>query len=96
MKIDGNGLPESKEISPITHMVIKTEGQDRASEVGRTKPADRVEISLKGKEIAELTSAINQLPDVRMDKVKEIKESIESGTYKIDPSRIAEKLLREL
>ena len=96
MKIDGNGLPDSKEIGPITQKVIKTEGQDRALEVGRSKSADRVEISLKGKEIAELRSAINQIPEVRMDKVKEIKEAIESGNYRIDPSRIAEKLLKEL
>jgi negative regulator of flagellin synthesis FlgM len=96
MKIDGNGLPESKDIGPITHKVIKTEGQDRASGVERTKPADRVEISIKGKEIAEFMAAINQIPEVRIDRVNEIKEAIESGNYRIDPSGIAEKMLKEL
>ena len=96
MKIYGNSFPESKEISHITQKVINTEGQDRPPEAGRIKPSDKVEISLKGKEVAELKSALNQFPEVRIDRVKEIKEAIEAGTYRIDPFKIAEKMCKEL
>jgi flagellar biosynthesis anti-sigma factor FlgM len=96
MKIYGNRFPENKEISHITQKVINTAGQDGSPEAGRMKPSDKVEISLKGKEVAELKSALNQIPEVRIDRVKEIKEAIEAGTYRIDPLKIAEKMCKEL
>ncbi len=96
MKIYGNKFPESKEISHITQKVINTEGQEGPTETGRIKASDKVEISLRGREVAELKSALNQIPEVRIDRVKEIKEAIEAGTYRIDPLKIAEKMCKEL
>jgi flagellar biosynthesis anti-sigma factor FlgM len=35
------------------------------------------------------------IPDVRSDKVAEIRRRIEDGTYEIQPDKIAEKMIRE-
>jgi negative regulator of flagellin synthesis FlgM len=99
MKIQGNKSPEGQEISINPQKVVsKPEVKDKMSApVGKTKPFnDRVEISGTGKEVAEIIAAVNQLPDVRNDKVKAIKEAIDSGKYQMDSIKIAEKILGEL
>jgi negative regulator of flagellin synthesis FlgM len=99
MKIQGNKPPEGQEISLNTQKIAKTDGKDKAAAPVSENPrpsGDRVDISGKGKEIAELMAVIQQMPDVRNDKVKAVKEAIESGNYHIDTKKIAQKLLEEL
>ena len=46
--------------------------------------------------VAELKAEIEKLPDVRLDKIQEMKESIDSGNYEIDSSKIAGRILEEI
>jgi negative regulator of flagellin synthesis FlgM len=95
MKIHGNKPPENTEINLSARKISKPE-KDTAASAGTSKSLnDRVEISGAGKEAADLMSAINRLPDIRNDKVKAIKEAIESGKYHIDSIKIAGKMLEE-
>lgn len=45
---------------------------------------------------AEIKAEIEKLPDVRLDRIQEIKEVIDSGNYKIDSSKIAGRILEEI
>ena len=72
------------------------EAKDKASQARKADPADTVNISDRSREIADVMAAINQLPDVREARVREIKQSIEAGTYTVDPRKVAEKMLKEL
>ncbi len=47
------------------------------------------------KHAAELLSRIRLMPEVREERVREIRFLIETGLYKIDPVRIAESMLLE-
>lgn len=99
MKIQGNKPPEGQEINLGTQKISKPDsGKDKGfASAGSTSPFnDRVDISGTGKEVAEIISAVNQLPDIRNDKVKAIKEAIESGKYGPDSIKIAEKILGEI
>ena len=96
MKIYGNKPPEGGNGNFDVKNVSKAAQKDQAPGVEKTRPADKVEISGEGKKAAELMAVINQMPDVRNDKVNAIKASIESGTYTVDPSKIAQKLLKEI
>ncbi len=94
MKIYGNKPPTPNELGSVT--VQKSSGVKNkvsSANVEETVAKDRVEISGKMKELMAL---INQIPDVRKEKLEEIKKSIESGNYRIDSSKIAEKILREI
>jgi len=64
--------------------------------VPATNTPDRVDISGRSKEIADIQSAVNQLPEVRNDKVQEIRKSVEAGTYTVDPSKVAESILKSI
>jgi anti-sigma28 factor (negative regulator of flagellin synthesis) len=59
----------------------KTKSVSKGSELKKT---DSLEISTEGKQaakIAEYTQIVKDIPDIRIDKVKTIKEQIERGTY---------------
>lgn len=54
---------------------------------------DCVEISQIGKEYQIAKQAVAATPDVRLDKVNDIKERIASGTYNVSAKDLAEKLI---
>ncbi len=58
-----------------------------------TKKNDSIQISSEGKKAAEIakdTQLVNQVSDVRTDKVNEIKEKIANGSYDFNDSKILE------
>ncbi len=66
---------------------------DRAKE-SATK-TDTVVISDAAKRIQETRAKLDEVPDVREEKVAELRNQIQSGTYQVDAQKTAEKLLKE-
>ncbi|HVJ66042.1 MAG TPA: flagellar biosynthesis anti-sigma factor FlgM [Bdellovibrionota bacterium] len=54
---------------------------------------DRVEISSDATVMAQGLDQIKNTPDVRADRVAELKKAIQSGTYKVDARKIADKMV---
>ncbi|MBN2221437.1 MAG: flagellar biosynthesis anti-sigma factor FlgM [Vallitaleaceae bacterium] len=54
---------------------------------------DEVTFSSFAMELAGAKKEVDKVPDVRMDKVNDIKAQIEAGKYNIAASQIADKLL---
>jgi negative regulator of flagellin synthesis FlgM len=99
MKVYNNKLPEGRDGGISVPKTGKSEAagtKDTTSSPGKIGSVDKVEISGKGKEIAELMASINQLPEVRTDKVDAVRKAIEAGNYSIDPMKIAQKMLHEI
>jgi negative regulator of flagellin synthesis FlgM len=80
---------ELSKTETVTKQVIKSE--KLASESN-----DAVTLSGEGQEVARLAAKAQSLPDVRSEKVTAVQNAIESGTYKIEGKKVAEKLLREV
>jgi len=57
---------------------------------------DQVQISGMGKDIQTAKAAVNQAPDIRMDVVAPIKQSIQNGTYSVDEESFANKLYERM
>jgi len=57
---------------------------------------DRVELSLKGKEIQEAKKLLESIPDVQNERITLIKKQIEEGTYRINGEKTAAKMLTEM
>ena len=55
--------------------------------------SDEVSISEKGKDVSEMTRTLKEMPDVRADKVADLKERIANGTYNISGKDIASKII---
>lgn len=96
MKIQGNKPPDGIEISHSTKKTAGIEGKEKIGTVERSKSTDKISISAKGKELAELVAAAKELPDIRVEKVEAIKKAIHAGNYNLDPLKIAEKILSEI
>lgn len=57
--------------------------------------ADKVELSSKALDLKEMQMKTMSFPDVRPEKVEQIKMQVDSGTYNISPGEIAERLIEE-
>ena len=72
----------------------KTDGSSSSS----PKPIqneDKVDLSQNVRELKEAREQLDSIPDVREEKVAEIKSQLEKGTYNIDGEKIALNMMRE-
>lgn len=93
MKVYFNKPPEIKDVSSSVQKATGSKPKGRGVGNGeKVAFGDRVEISGKAKELMVL---IEQMPEVRADKLEAIKRAIESGSYKIDSLKIANRILEE-
>jgi negative regulator of flagellin synthesis FlgM len=79
--------------------ILKTYGNGpansakKASSVDKSKGIDNLQMSEQGKLFQTALNAIKNTPDVREEKVAEIKEAIKTNTYNVSGSEIAEKII---
>ena len=56
---------------------------------------DKVVLSETAKQMNKVKEQLDAIPDIREEKVAEIKNQVDNGTYKIDGKKIAFNMLRE-
>ncbi len=56
---------------------------------------DQVQISSKGKDFQTAKAALASAPDIREELTASLKARVQGGTYKVDNSNFAEKLLEK-
>ena len=61
--------------------------------IGATSTLDKVSFSNVGKDMQVAKNALKDVPDVREDRVNELKASIANGTYQVSPESFADKLI---
>jgi len=99
MEIKFNKPPKSQGPVRSTQGVQKpgtTDQTDRSNQIKKGALPDRRNISDWNEEIADIISRVSLLPEVREARVREIKESIHSGVYAVDPRKVAESILKNL
>jgi negative regulator of flagellin synthesis FlgM len=69
-------------------------GTNRNYATGTNNPASSVEVSDRAQEVRRVTRQVNELPDVREDRVQALKAQIEAGTYKVSGEDIADLIIR--
>ncbi|MDH5298239.1 MAG: flagellar biosynthesis anti-sigma factor FlgM [Desulfobulbaceae bacterium] len=57
---------------------------------------DRVELSAGSQEVRRMQEILQETPEVRADKVAELKRQIDEGSYEVDPQKVADKMLWSL
>ena len=73
--------------------IIEPKKTRSASGSKETVKEDSIQISSEGKKAAELSKvaqAVKDVPDIRLDRVNELKEKIASGTYNFNDEKILE------
>lgn len=87
MKIWGEG-PKVSEVYGKNKGISKTE-----KTTGTTSKQDVVSISNEAKNFQTIMKAVKEAPDVREDKIKDLKDRYESGNYQVKGKDVAEKIL---
>jgi negative regulator of flagellin synthesis FlgM len=72
----------------------KVDATSEQPEKQQTK-ADTVVLSDTAKKVQEAQKQLEAIPDVREDKVAQLKEQIENKTYKIDEEETAGKMIKD-
>ena len=69
--------------------------EKQSGSAAAVKPEEKVDLSTKAKEIQQAKVEVSKLPDVREEKVQEIKTQVEKGTYNVSGEQIANKMVGE-
>lgn len=76
--------------------LYKTQKTSRSSATAATGSArDQLQISSIGKDIQTAKAALAATPDIREDLTASVKASVQNGTYSVDNSTFAAKLLEK-
>jgi len=57
---------------------------------------DTAKLSTDGSRIAGLTAAVNELPEIRQERVAALSEQVRSGTYRVSPEQTAEAIISHM
>jgi negative regulator of flagellin synthesis FlgM len=68
-------------------------GQAQKSGEGQNPDSDRLELSVRSREISHLDELIRSAPDVRELKVEQIRRDLQAGTYNVKAEKIAAKMI---
>lgn len=61
----------------------------------KTATGDRVEFSARSREMQKIYEVLQTTPEVRSDKISELRKRIEDGRYHVDSETLAEKIIKE-
>ena len=75
------------------NQLYQTNKTKQTMKTGNVSKKDSVEISQVGRDYQIAKQAVAAAPDIREDKVKEIKDKIASGTYNVSAEELAEKMI---
>lgn len=68
----------------------------KETKTGGTFPQnEKIELSSDVKDFNQIKKAVDNIPDIREDKVQQIKKQINEGTYNVSGEKIAEKMVSE-
>jgi negative regulator of flagellin synthesis FlgM len=81
-------------VQPAQTQPNSTQSAPKAEEAASqpTRQPDEIRLSIGGPQLQKLREAVNAAPDVREDRVAEIKRQLSEGTYQVDYSALAKKL----
>ncbi len=65
----------------------------KANAEGPKTDNDRIELSVRSREIQQLDELIRSTPDIREARVEEVRRAIENGTYNVRAEKIADKII---
>ena len=97
MKVD----PNLQSIANVQSDAVQNTKTSRTQDSSGDSPSnavggsDTVHFSSRLAEVQQLTSQLQQVPDIRAERVAALKEKIQQGTYSPDPADVADAILND-
>jgi len=93
-----SGYPTSEPVAPLKGSnpgsVVADKSQSDASAAAAAQTGDHVTLTSSARSLQKLSEAVAQAPVVNATKVAAIKQAVNSGTYQVDATRVADKILQ--
>lgn len=67
----------------------------KTKEAGKAGKTDQLNISSSAREFQVAMEEVKKQPEIREQKVAELRQQIEAGTYKVDAKKIADKMMQD-
>ena len=84
------------QITPnVSQVQQNAQAAETEGEKGRASGGDNVELSQSVRDLQSAQKALQDLPDIRENKVAALKQQIENGAYDIRTDKIAANMLKE-
>lgn len=93
VKIEPGALPDSVSHPAVTD--IEAKRRERAAR-RPAEPKPEIEVSDEAKRRALADEAVRNAPDVRADRVHRLKMRVQNDAFKVDSTKIAERLIDDL
>jgi negative regulator of flagellin synthesis FlgM len=94
MPIDG--INENNKFVPIVLGAAKSHHSNgNSSKAAAVRQPDNVQISDRKQELLRIRRLVDDLPDVRLERVNQLAKAIDEGTYNVKGEQIAEALIRK-
>ncbi|NPU84756.1 MAG: flagellar biosynthesis anti-sigma factor FlgM [Syntrophaceae bacterium] len=93
MKINDTNSQTAQVISSYARGETTRPNPEKSAEGTVPVPQERIDLSGKAKEVLQLQKAVTEAPEVREDRVNELKARIESGNYNVSAGDIASKIV---
>jgi len=94
MKIENNGI---KRLNPseteAAHPADKTSRSSESGQLAGLSGKDNATLSDRARALAKAYTALEEIPEVRSEKVDELKEQIQTGNYQVPVEGIVKRLL---
>jgi negative regulator of flagellin synthesis FlgM len=96
MTLEINGIPPSKAQGTTDDPQLKqaVEQPQAQQESGKSSTIDTVSLSDNAVQLGKLGESVAATPAVDAQRVEQVKQAIENGSYEVDPAKVAEKLMR--
>lgn len=86
---------QNNSVNKILNIYNNASKVDQTKKTGKEKKSDQLNISNRAREFQVAMEQIKNQPDIRAEKVAAIKKQVESGTYKVDAQKIADKMMQD-
>ena len=86
---------ENNSVNKILNIYANQSNVSKTTKTDKTKKTDQLNISSTGRDFQIAMDEIKNQPEVRTEKVDELRNQIKAGTYNVDAKSIAEKMLSD-
>ena len=98
-------ISDSERISPLSHLTPKVQAEQESHAHSAKEPSsstsqhpapDQVTVSQSVNQHQAIQDIVKQIPEVRPDRVAEIRKALESGQYHVPSDLVADRIIRDI
>lgn len=94
MRIEGSAyVVDLNRSQQVRNEAKQTQAVQGSRPAGRVISFDRVEISSRARELEKLKTEVDAMPDLRLDRVALAKQNLQDGSYRVEASALAQKMM---